>query len=79
MFEVGPDLEFQSRLWQDSAFFSDPDLESKIWVKPAPDPESFFNFDSNRSLCRNFLSKNMGKLWLDSRSTKFSDPVPDAC
>jgi len=30
-----------------------------------PDPESFFNFDSSRSLCGHFLSKNMGKLRLD--------------
>jgi len=44
-------------------FCSDPDTESKIWEKP--DPESLFNFSSNRSLCGYFLSKNMRKLRLD--------------
>jgi len=44
-------------------FFSDP--ESKIWQKPDPEPESFFNFASSRGLRGHFLRKNMGKLRLD--------------
>jgi len=49
-------------------FLSDPDLdldlESKIWDKPDPEPESVFNFGSSKGLCGLFLSKNMGKLQL---------------
>jgi len=46
-------------------FLSDPGPESTILEKRDPDPQSLFNFGSNRSLCGLFLSKNMGKLWLD--------------
>jgi len=39
--------------------------ESKLWEKTDPDPESLFNFGSSRSLCGEFLCKNMRELWLD--------------
>jgi len=29
----------------------DPDMESKIWEKPDPDPVSLFHFGSSRILC----------------------------
>ena len=45
-------------------FLSDPDPESKVYVKPDPDPESLFIFGSNRILSGYFLSKNRGKFWL---------------
>ena len=44
---------------------ADPDPESKICEKPDPEPESLFIFGCSRSLCGDFLSKNMGKLPLD--------------
>jgi len=40
-------------------FLSDP--ESKFCEKPGPDLEPLFNFDSNRTPPRGFLSINMGK------------------
>ena len=52
-------------------FLSDPDPgpdsdpEYKICEKMDLEPESLFNFGSGRSLCGNFLNKNMGKLQLD--------------
>jgi len=48
-----------------SVFLSDPDLVSKIWEQPDPDPEPLFNFGSSRSLSAHFLSKNIGKVRLD--------------
>jgi len=47
-------------------FLSDP--ESKIHEKP--DPNSVFHFGSSKSLCGNFLGKNMGK----SRLHRWSQP-----
>ena len=69
--EVGPDLDFRSRLRQilGFSFGPDPYPESKIWEKPEPEPELLFNFDCSRSLCDHFLSKNIGKLrWIDNCS-----------
>jgi len=64
--EVGPDPEYRSRLRQDSAFFLRTRTRSqKIKKKTDPDPESLFNFGNSRSLRGHFVSKNMGKLWLD--------------
>jgi len=64
---VGPDPELTPAEF--CIFLSDPgpdsDLEYKIWEKLDPEPESLFTFGSGRSLCGNFLNKNMGKLRLD--------------
>jgi len=65
--EVGPDPDRRSRLRQDSTFFFRTRIRSgvKNLGKTGAGPESLFNFGSIRSLCGNFLSKNMGKLQLD--------------
>jgi len=46
-------------------FLLDPEPESKFCEKLDADPESLFNFGSNRSLCGHFLRKSVGKFRLD--------------
>jgi len=59
MAEVGPDPVTGVDFGRTLRFSFGPG--GKSLGTPDPDPESLFNFDSSRSLCGHFLSKNMGK------------------
>ena len=87
--EVGPDPEYQSRFQKDSAFLFWTRIRTRIQKfgeKTDPDPESLFNFDSNRSMCGHFLSKTwVNYAWINdcnrslnrSRILKF-EKIPDS-